>query len=179
MKDFAGGRVPDDYGVAAAGCCDHFAIRRNCDRADRVANVRHQAASEIGIDDRECRVRPAGLARLDGSRELSELFLRDQAEMIESLLLSGFGVALGLMAAYGILPLIRALEIRGIPRLAEADLNPWVVGFAVSIAVLTSKRFLSTKPSRPQLSNLRQWEKNFPTFLLSICRISDGSSHVQ
>jgi putative ABC transport system permease protein len=57
--------------------------------------------------------------------------------MMESLLLSGFGAALGLMAAYGILPLIRALEIRGIPRLAEADLNPWVVGFAVSIAVLT------------------------------------------
>ena len=57
--------------------------------------------------------------------------------MMESLLLSAFGAALGLMAAYGILPSIRALEIRGIPRLAEADLNPWVVGFAVSIAVLT------------------------------------------
>ena len=41
------------------------------------------------------------------------------------------------MAAYGALPLIRAMEIRGIPRLAEADLNPWVVGFAVLIAVLT------------------------------------------
>jgi predicted permease len=57
--------------------------------------------------------------------------------MMESLLLSGFGAMLGLMTAYGILPVIRTLEIRDIPRLAEADLNPWVVGFAVLIAALT------------------------------------------
>ena len=57
--------------------------------------------------------------------------------MMESLLLSGFGAALGLMVAYGALRAIQALEIRGIPRLAGAGLNPWVLGFALSVAVLT------------------------------------------
>src|SRR6185369_330719 len=57
--------------------------------------------------------------------------------MMESLLLSGFGVTLGLALAYTILPAIQALEIKGIPRLADASLNPWVVGFAVIIAIIT------------------------------------------
>jgi putative ABC transport system permease protein len=57
--------------------------------------------------------------------------------MMESLLLSGFGAALGLTAAYGALGAVQSMEIRGVPRLSEAGLNPWVLGFAASIAVLT------------------------------------------
>ncbi len=57
--------------------------------------------------------------------------------MMESILLSGFGAALGLTLAYAALRAIRTLEIPGIPRLAEAGLNLWVVAFAVLIAALT------------------------------------------
>ena len=48
--------------------------------------------------------------------------------MMESLLLSGFGTALGLAIAYAGLRAIQAFEI-GIPRLAQTGLNPWVLGF--------------------------------------------------
>jgi len=51
--------------------------------------------------------------------------------MMESVLLSGFGAALGLVLAFVALRAIRALEFLGIPRLQDAGLNPWVVGFAV------------------------------------------------
>ncbi|MBO0724425.1 MAG: ABC transporter permease [Blastocatellia bacterium] len=57
--------------------------------------------------------------------------------MMEALLLSGFGVALGLALAYGALRVTQALEIPGIPRLADASLNLWVLGFAIIIAALT------------------------------------------
>lgn len=57
--------------------------------------------------------------------------------MMEALLLSGFGAALGVGLAYAAVHAIQALSIRGIPRLADADLNPWVLGFAALIAVLT------------------------------------------
>jgi putative ABC transport system permease protein len=57
--------------------------------------------------------------------------------MMESILLSGFGAALGLALAYAGLRAIQALEIPGIPRLADAGLNPWVLGFAGLIAVVT------------------------------------------
>ncbi len=57
--------------------------------------------------------------------------------MMESLLLSGFGATLGLALAYATLRAIQALEIPGIPRLADAGLNTWVFGFAALIAVLT------------------------------------------
>jgi putative ABC transport system permease protein len=57
--------------------------------------------------------------------------------MMESILLSGFGTALGLALAYAALRAIQALEISGIPRLADAGLNPWVLAFAVLIAVFT------------------------------------------
>ena len=56
--------------------------------------------------------------------------------MMESLLLSGCGTALGLAIAYAGLRGIQAFEI-GIPRLAQAGLNPWVLGFAVLAGVLT------------------------------------------
>jgi putative ABC transport system permease protein len=57
--------------------------------------------------------------------------------MMESLLLSGFGTVLGLGLAYTALRAVQALEIRGIPRLADASLNPWVLAFAVLTALLT------------------------------------------
>lgn len=57
--------------------------------------------------------------------------------MMESLLLSGFGAALGLALASAGLGAIQALAISGIPRLADARLNPWVLGFTALIAVLT------------------------------------------
>jgi predicted permease len=57
--------------------------------------------------------------------------------MMEALLLSGFGVALGLALAYAALRVMQALEIPGIPRLADASLNLWVLGFATGTAALT------------------------------------------
>ena len=57
--------------------------------------------------------------------------------MMESILLSAFGAALGVALAYTALHAIQAVEIRGVPRLADADLNPWVLGFAALIAVVT------------------------------------------
>jgi predicted permease len=57
--------------------------------------------------------------------------------MLESLLLSGCGAALGTAGAWAALRIVRSLEIRGIPRLTEVGLNPWVLGFAAGIALLT------------------------------------------
>jgi putative ABC transport system permease protein len=57
--------------------------------------------------------------------------------MMESLLLSGFGAALALALAYGALQIIPALAIHGVPRIEEANLNPWVLGFAMFTALLT------------------------------------------
>ena len=57
--------------------------------------------------------------------------------MMESLLLSIFGTLLGLALAYAALRGLQALEVQGIPRLADAGLNPWVLGFSVLIAILT------------------------------------------
>ena len=57
--------------------------------------------------------------------------------MMESLLLSIFGALLGLALAYGVLRGLQAMELHGIPRLAEAGLNPWVLGFSVFSAILT------------------------------------------
>jgi putative ABC transport system permease protein len=57
--------------------------------------------------------------------------------MMESLLLSIFGTLLGLALAYGTLRGLQAMEVQGIPRLADASLNPWVLGFSVLIAILT------------------------------------------
>lgn len=57
--------------------------------------------------------------------------------MLESLLLSALGTVLGLgLAGIGIRTL-QTMEIGGLPRLDEASLNPWVLGFAVGIAVLS------------------------------------------
>jgi predicted permease len=57
--------------------------------------------------------------------------------MMESLLLSLFGTLLGLALAYGTLRGLQTMEVKGIPRLADATLNPWVLGFSVIIAIVT------------------------------------------
>jgi predicted permease len=57
--------------------------------------------------------------------------------MLESSLLSTFGALLGLGLAYGAIRVIRAAEIRAVPRLADAGVNPWVLGFAALTAILT------------------------------------------
>jgi putative ABC transport system permease protein len=57
--------------------------------------------------------------------------------MMESLLLSGFGAALGVAIAYGALRAVQTIETGAIPRLSEAGINPWVLGFAASIGVLS------------------------------------------
>jgi putative ABC transport system permease protein len=57
--------------------------------------------------------------------------------MMEALLLNGAGTAAGLLLAYLSLQAIQSLDVRDIPRLADASLNPWVLSFAVLIALLT------------------------------------------
>ena len=57
--------------------------------------------------------------------------------MMESLLLSCLGTACGVALAWVALHAIRASEVSVVPRLADADLNPWVLGFAAGIAIVT------------------------------------------
>ncbi len=57
--------------------------------------------------------------------------------MMESVLLSTFGTLLGLALAYLTLHGLKTLEIQGIPRLADAGLNPWVLAFSILMAILT------------------------------------------
>jgi putative ABC transport system permease protein len=57
--------------------------------------------------------------------------------MMESLVLSGCGSILGIGLAYATLRALQSLEIRGLPSLADAELNLWVLGFAVAIALVT------------------------------------------
>jgi putative ABC transport system permease protein len=57
--------------------------------------------------------------------------------MLESLLLSAFGVGLGLLIAHGAVPFLRTLEIRGLPRLDEVSLDPRALAFAVGAALIT------------------------------------------
>ncbi len=57
--------------------------------------------------------------------------------ILESLLLSLSGAALGIAIAFLTLQSIQTLDTVGIPRLADANLDPWVLTFAVSIALLT------------------------------------------
>lgn len=56
--------------------------------------------------------------------------------IMESLLLNGFGAVAGSFVAYLGLGVIQSLQVREIPRLADAGLNPWVLAFAVFIALL-------------------------------------------
>ncbi|MCW5966638.1 MAG: FtsX-like permease family protein, partial [Bryobacterales bacterium] len=57
--------------------------------------------------------------------------------MMESLLLSALGTLLGLGIAFLSLRAMQTLEIRGLSRLDDASLNPWVLGAAAVIALVT------------------------------------------
>ena len=57
--------------------------------------------------------------------------------MMESLLISFCGTVSGLLGAFFALPAIQQLDLKVIPRLAEAQLNLWVLSFAVVSAVAT------------------------------------------
>ncbi len=57
--------------------------------------------------------------------------------MLESLLIGGFGASLGTALAFAGLRAIHAWEVQGVPRLADAGLNPWVLGFTALLALLT------------------------------------------
>jgi putative ABC transport system permease protein len=57
--------------------------------------------------------------------------------MMESLLISSCGAVSGLLCAFFALPAIQQLDLKVIPRLAEAQLNLWVLSFAVLSAVAT------------------------------------------
>ena len=57
--------------------------------------------------------------------------------MMEALVLSICGGVLGVGLAFGGLRAIQVLQIRDLPQLADASLNPWVLGFSVTAAILT------------------------------------------
>ncbi|MGI9075062.1 MAG: ABC transporter permease [Bryobacteraceae bacterium] len=57
--------------------------------------------------------------------------------MLESLVLSGLGAVLGLALAAACVHILRTVEIRGVPRLDEVSLNPWVLAFTFGVTLLT------------------------------------------
>ncbi len=57
--------------------------------------------------------------------------------MLESLILSTLGAVFGLASAAACVRVLRTIEIRGIPRLDEVSLNPWVLFFTVSVTLVT------------------------------------------
>jgi putative ABC transport system permease protein len=83
--------------------------------------------------------------------------------LMESLMLSAFGAAIGVLLAFTGLQAVRLLDIHGVPRLDEASLNVGVLGFTVSISLLTG--LLSgaapavQMPSTSVVSTLRESER--------------------
>ena len=61
--------------------------------------------------------------------------------MTESLLLAALGGFLGLLAASAFIRLARIFGPTGIPRLQEADIDPWVLAFAFAATLLTGLLF--------------------------------------
>jgi putative ABC transport system permease protein len=57
--------------------------------------------------------------------------------ILESLLLSALGAILGLAFAAVCLPILRTVELPGIPRLDQVSLNPWVLSFTFGVTLLT------------------------------------------
>ncbi|HVX67026.1 MAG TPA: ABC transporter permease, partial [Bryobacteraceae bacterium] len=55
--------------------------------------------------------------------------------VMESLVLSSLGAAAGVALASCAVRLLQGLELGGIPRLQDAGLNPWVLGYAVVLAL--------------------------------------------
>jgi putative ABC transport system permease protein len=58
--------------------------------------------------------------------------------MMESLVLSACGAAVGVALAYAGLHAVKLLHVRGLPRVAEAGLNVWVLVFTVGVALVTA-----------------------------------------
>lgn len=58
--------------------------------------------------------------------------------LTESLLLSLAGALLGLACATWTIELLARLRVRGVPRLAEVEVNGWVLGFTIFAALATS-----------------------------------------
>jgi putative ABC transport system permease protein len=58
--------------------------------------------------------------------------------LTESLVLCAAGTAAGVGLAAWILAIVRSLEVRDIPRLADATLNGWALGFAMTAMVATA-----------------------------------------
>jgi putative ABC transport system permease protein len=59
-----------------------------------------------------------------------------RAGLTESMLLSGLGMALGVAVAFGLLNVFKAADPGGIPRLADAGLNGWVLAFTIAVAAI-------------------------------------------
>ncbi len=57
--------------------------------------------------------------------------------LVESLLLGLMGAGLGMLIGWWAVHLVKALDPGGIPRLGEIVLNKWVLGFTLTIGVLT------------------------------------------
>jgi putative ABC transport system permease protein len=84
--------------------------------------------------------------------------------LTESLLVSVSGAALGLALAFAILQLLRGLAPEGIPRLGQAGINLWVLGFTALITVITAL-LAGTLPAvqaghTDLLTALREGERN-------------------
>ena len=56
--------------------------------------------------------------------------------LTESMLLSAFGMVMGVAVAYGMLKVFKAADPGGIPRLEEVALNGWVLAFTVAVAAV-------------------------------------------
>src|SRR5262245_50434783 len=90
-------------------------------------NVTNLLLARASTRVRESAVRTAlGATRADLVRE----------RLTESLILSGAGALLGWFVALGLVRLLKSLDPGGIPRLAEVQLNGWVLAFTAAATLL-------------------------------------------
>jgi predicted permease len=90
-------------------------------------NVTNLLLARASARAQECAVRVAlGASRLDLLREW----------LVESVVLSGVSMLVGLVIAEGLLRTARAFSPAGIPRLADVALNGWAFGVACTLALV-------------------------------------------